>query len=161
MNDTLGKQAEAKIEQWLDVPEAGYCFDRLKDQMSGLWGSKNICDFTVLYLLICGILKAKLLGKIDLIFSMITDYQRENLLEKSKIDHVFGVIIVLFASYKRAFMIDINEIQRVSDSGQKSLNIKKIAKWPLKYVEIKTIPNNRKKLLDYEGDINTYGQAIL
>lgn len=92
---------------------------------------------------------------------MITDYQRENLLEKSKIDHVFGVIIVLFASYKRAFMIDINEIQRVSDSGQKSLNIKKIAKWPLKYVEIKTIPNNRKKLLDYEGDINTYGQAIL
>lgn len=161
MNDTLGKQAEAKIEQWLDVPEAGYCFDRLKDQMSGLWGSKNICDFTCFVSPYMWYIESKATWEDRFDFSMITDYQRENLLEKSKIDHVFGVIIVLFASYKRAFMIDINEIQRVSDSGQKSLNIKKIAKWPLKYVEIKTIPNNRKKLLDYEGDINTYGQAIL
>lgn len=30
----LGKKAEAKVKQWLDRPEAGYCFDRIPDQMT-------------------------------------------------------------------------------------------------------------------------------
>lgn len=35
MSDTLiGKQAEAKIEEWLDRPDDGYSFDRIKDQMT-------------------------------------------------------------------------------------------------------------------------------
>ena len=88
-------------------------------------------------------------------FSMITEYQHDNLLKKSKISNVFGLIIVLFASYKRAFVIDIREIKRLEDSGIKSLNIKKIAKWPCEYAEIQTIPS-RKQLLDYTGDIEIY-----
>ena len=46
VNDTLGKEAEGKIKIWLDKPEQGYCFDRIPDQMTGFFGSKNICDFT-------------------------------------------------------------------------------------------------------------------
>ena len=46
-NDGLGKAAEAKIKQWLDRPDSGYSFDRIPDQLSGMYGSKNICDFTL------------------------------------------------------------------------------------------------------------------
>ena len=38
-------------------------------------------------------------------------------------------------------------------SGHKSLNIKKIDKWTIPYKEIRTVPNNRKQLLDYIGDL--------
>ena len=35
MSDTLiGKQAETKIQEWLDRPSDGYSFDRIKDQMT-------------------------------------------------------------------------------------------------------------------------------
>lgn len=30
----LGKQAEAKIRQWLNRPECEYSFDRIPDQMT-------------------------------------------------------------------------------------------------------------------------------
>lgn len=90
-------------------------------------------------------------------FSMITDTQYEGLLNKSKICNVFGVVIILFASYKRAFMLDIREIDKLIASGKKSINIKKIDKWPTSlYKEIATVPNNRKDLLDYTGDISEF-----
>ena len=41
----------------------------------------------------------------------------------------------------------------IDDSGKKSINIDKIDKWDFNYGEIPTIPNNRKKLLDYSGEI--------
>lgn len=89
-------------------------------------------------------------------FSMITETQHDGLLEKSEIDHVHGWVVVLFASYKRAFVIDIRDIKYLEDKGKKSLNIKKIDKWEIPYKEIRTIPNNRKQLLDYEGEIEEY-----
>ena len=81
---------------------------------------------------------------------MLTDTQYNGLLDKSKIKGVDGIVIVLFASYQRAFWISIKEIDRLKRSGKKSLNILKIDKWNIDYHEIKTIPNNRKKLLDYD-----------
>jgi hypothetical protein len=57
----------------------------------------------------------------------------------------------LFAEVQRAFIIDINEIDRLMQSGKKSLNIKKINKWGITYTEIQTIPS-RKALLDYTGE---------
>ena len=92
-------------------------------------------------------------------FSLITDIQREGLLDKSKIDGCYGWIIVLFASYKRAFVIDIRSIQNMIDSGKKSINILKLDSWKDKglcYKELVTIPNKRKKLLDYSGEIEEY-----
>ena len=153
----LGKKGEDKVREWLNKPEDGFCFDRIPDQMNGRYGSKNICDFTCfkspyMYYLEC---KSTWEDRFD--FSMITEYQHDNLLLKSQIDKVYGFIVVLFASYKRAFLIDIREIKRLEDLGIKSLNIKKIAKWPCEYAEIQTIPS-RKQLLDYTGDIEIYAK---
>ena len=154
MNDLLGKKAEAKINEWLNKPEDGISFDRIKDQMTGLYGSKNICDFTCFKSPYMWYIESKATWEDRFDFSMITDTQYEGLLDKSKIEKVFGVVIILFASYKRAFMLDIREIDKLILSGKKSINIKKIDKWPIKlYLEIPTIPNNRKHLLDYEGNI--------
>ena len=89
-------------------------------------------------------------------FSMLTETQHDGLLEKSQIAYTYGWVIVLFATYKRAFVIDIREIKRLEDEGKKSINIKKIDKWPIQYKEIRCIPNNRKLLLDYEGEIEEY-----
>ena len=89
---------------------------------------------------------------------MITDTQREGLLKKSRIPFVRGIVIVLFASYKRAFMIDIRSIVKSIESGNKSVNINHLNKSSVKMSEIRTIQNNRKTYLDYEGDIEDYFQ---
>ena len=150
-DEGLGKKAEAKIEEWLDRPEEGYCFDRIPDQQTGFYGSKNIYDFTLFKSPYMYYLESKATWNDRFDFSMITEYQHDNLLKKSEIANVFGLIIVLFASYKRAFIIDIREIKRLEDTGVKSLNIKKIAKWPCKWKELQTVPS-RKQLLDYTGE---------
>lgn len=157
MSDSLiGKQAEAKIDQWLNRPDDGYSFDRIKDQMTGYWGSKNICDFACFRSPYLWYIESKATWEDRFDFNMITETQHDGLMEKSKINNVFGVVIVLFVSYKRAFIIDINEIERLIQSGKKSINIKKINSWGLKYSEISTIPNNRKKMLDYTGEIEDH-----
>ena len=151
----LGKKAEEKIEEWLDKPQEGISFDRIPDQMTGQYGSKNICDFTCFKSPCMYYIESKATWEDRFDFNMITEYQHDNLLLKSQIDKTFGLIIVLFATYKRAFVIDIREIKRLEDLGQKSLNIKKISKWPCKYAEICTVAS-RKQLLDYTGNIAAY-----
>lgn len=153
MNDNLGKKAENIIKQWLDRPEDGYSFDRIPDQQTGFYGSRNICDFICYKLPNLWYIESKATWNDRFDFSMITNYQRENLLKKSHVRGVKAVVIILFASYQRAFMIDIRQIQKMIDSGVKSINIKKIDSWKLKYSEIQTIPNNRKQLLDYTGEL--------
>lgn len=151
IHDALGKDAEDKIREWLDRPTAGYCFDRIKDQMTGFYGSKNICDFTLFKAPYMYYIESKATWEDRFNFSMLTPTQHDGLLEKSKIQNVYGLVVVLFATQQRAFIIDINEIKQLEDSGKKSLNINKIDKWGIKYSEIKTIPS-RKKLLDYTGE---------
>lgn len=151
INDLLGKKAEQKIKDWLNRPEQGYCFDRLPDQMTGFYGSKNICDFILFKSPNMYYIESKATWADRFDFSMITEYQYDNLLKKSKIENVYGVIVVLFAAEQRAFIIDINEIDKLKVSGKKSLNIKKIKDWSIKYREIQTVPS-RKALLDYKGE---------
>lgn len=151
MNDGLGKRAEQKIRDWLDRPEDGYCFDRLPDQLSGFYGSSNICDFTLFKYPEMYYIESKATWEDRFSFSAITPFQKAGLLRKSQIEHVHGIVIVLFATYKRAFILDIQDIQNTEDSGKKSINIKKIDSWSIPYIEIPTIPS-RKSLLDYEGD---------
>lgn len=155
-NDGLGKKAEGKIKEWLDKPEEGYSFDRIPDQQTGWWGSTNICDFTCFKSPYMCYIESKATWEDRFDFNMLTDVQHNGLLDKSKISNVFGLVIVLFATYKRAFVLDIREIKRLEDEGKKSINIKKIDKWTCKYSEIKTVPNNRKHLLDYQGDIEDH-----
>lgn len=154
INDLIGKKAEKKIKEWLDRPEDGYCFDRIPDQVSGLSGSKNICDFTFYKYPEMYWIESKATREDRFDFSMITDYQYDNLLKKSKIHGVYGLIIVLYVSYQRAFILNIKDIDMLqSEQDKHSLNIKKIDKWGIPYVEIQTIPS-RKELLDYTGDWN-------
>lgn len=152
IHDDLGKKAEQKLRKWLDRPQDGYCFDRLPDQMTGFYGSKNICDFILFKSPNMYYIESKATWADRFDFSMITDYQYENLLKKSMIANVYGVIVVLFAAEQRAFIIDIREIDKVKASGKKSLNIKKISNWNIQYREIQTIPS-RKALLDYKGEL--------
>lgn len=152
MSDDLGKKAEKKIRDWLDRPEDGYDFNRIPDQLTGQFGSKNICDFDLYiypnhYYIES---KATIHDRFD--FSMITDYQYESLLKKSQIRGCYGLIIVLFASYQRAFILKIQDIDKLINEGKKSLNITKIDKWTIPYREIETI-SSRKQLLDYTGRI--------
>lgn len=151
IHDDLGKKAEQKIREWLDRPEQGYCFDRIPDQMTGFYGSKNICDFTLFKSPDMYYIESKATWSDRFDFSMITDYQYKNLLKKSKMQNVYEIIIILFAAEQRAFIIDINQIDKLKSIGKKSINIKKIDNWEIKYTEIQTIPS-RKVLLDYIGD---------
>lgn len=152
IDNSLGKKAEKQIWNWLDRPNDGYCFDRLYDRMTGFYGSKNICDFTLFKSPYMYYIESKATWGDNFPFSMISEYQYDNLLLKSRIENVFGIVIVLFADAKRSFILNIQDIDILQKSGQKSLNIKKIDKWLIRYKEIQTIQNNRKELLDYEGE---------
>lgn len=151
-----GKEAEKKIRTWLDRPEDGYSFDRIPDQMNGFYGGRNICDFTCFKSPYMYYIESKETEKDNFAFRMITETQYNGLLEKSKIDNCFGLVIVLFTWYKRAFIFRIEDIDRYQEStGKKSLNIRKIDDWSIPYVEIDTIPS-RKIMLDYSGDIEEH-----
>ena len=152
MSETLGKKAEKKIKEWLDHPELGYDFNRIPDQLSGQHGSKNICDFTLFLSPYNYYIESKATENDRFDFSMITDYQYESLMKKSAIHNVFGCIVVLFATYQRAFILNIRDIDYMKTELHKaSLNIKKLDSWPIPAVEIETVPNRRKILLDYTG----------
>lgn len=154
MNDGLGKEAEAKIREWLDRPEDGYSFDRFYDQMTGYYlTSRNICDFVCYKYPNIYYIESKATWADRFEFSMIQPHQLEGLIQKSTISGCYGWIIVLFATYKRAFKFNATDIQKLSESGTKSLNIKKMDKWTIPYKELSTIQNTRKKHLDYTGEI--------
>lgn len=154
----VGKKAEQKIREWLDRPEDGYSFDRIPDQMTGFYGSTNTCDFICYKYPYMYYIESKATWEDRFDFSRISETQYKGLLEKSKILGVYAVVIVLYASHKRAFAFDIQEIDKLSNLGIKSLNIKKLPRYGISYKEIRTIPNNRKQLLDYEGELEEYVQ---
>jgi len=155
VTDDLGKKAEAKIKAWLNRPQDGYCFERIPDQLTGFYGSKNICDFFCFKKPYLYFIESKATYKQRFDFTMITDYQWDSLLSRSKIDGVYGLVIVLFASSQRAFILNIQDLENARQSNIKSLNIDKIDKWQVPYKEIRTVPS-KKLLLDYTGEIEDY-----
>lgn len=180
-----GKKAEAKIKEWLDRPDDGYSFDRIPDQMTGFYNvSRNICDFTCYKYPYKYYIESKATEHDRFDFSQLTDTQRDGLLIKSKIAGCYGLVIVLFVEYKRAFIFDIRDIadfidptlslaeqQYFSRSGgkdhkvvsqlkTKSVNVTKEAKWGIPHWEIQTVPNNRKQFLDYVGDLPDFDEEL-
>lgn len=118
--------------------------------MTGFYGSTNICDFTLFKTPYFYYIESKATYEDAFPFSMISPFQHDEMIKKSKIANVKSYVIVLFASYKQAFIFDINDLEaRVQSGGNKSLNIKKIDKWNLPYICIRTI-HSRKELLDYD-----------
>ena len=162
-----GKKAESKIKEWLNRPQDGYSFDRIPDQMTGYYRiSRNICDFTCYKYPYMYYIESKCTEHDRFDFSELTDTQRNGLRLKSEILGVYGLVIVCFAYYKRAFVFDIRDIADIDPDKDinaddktylivKSVNVKKIDKWTIPYKEIRTIPS-RKEFLDYEGGIEEY-----
>ena len=150
----IGKKAETKLKEWLDRPEEGYSLDRIPDQLSGFYGSKNICDFVCFKSPKLYYIESKATENDRFDFSMISEYQHDSLLTKSTIYNVYGLVVVLFVTYKRAFIVDIRDIKQLEDQGKHSLNILKLDKWDISHFsEIPTI-ESRKQLLDYTGDLD-------
>ena len=152
MSTSLGKKAEQKIKIWLDKPEEGYSFDRIPDQLSGFYGGRNICDFTCFKSPYMFYIESKETEHDRFAFSAISDVQYAGLLKKSKIENCFGLVFVLFASYQRCFIFRIEDIDKLQQSGKKSVNVTKVDKWTIPYVEVPTVAS-RKQLLDYTGDL--------
>ena len=153
MSETLGKKAEGVIKKWLDRPEDGYVCTRLYDQMSGKFlVSRNPCDFICYHYPNIYYIESKETEKDAFEFRMIRQNQMKSLCDVHPIKGCYGWIIVLFTTYKRAFRFNAVDIKALDDSGQKSLNIKKIDKWPIPYKELQTIPS-RKEILEYTGEI--------
>lgn len=150
MSTLLGKAAEGKIREWLDHPENGHSLDRIPDQMTGFYGSKNICDFVYYRYPNQYYIESKATEADRWDLSQLTDTQFNGLLSKSHIKGCFGVVIVLWASYQETYVFDIRDLAQLVRSGQKSLNIKKRLEWPIPYVKIPCVANTRKHLLDYE-----------
>lgn len=162
-----GKKAEAKIRTWLDRPADGYDFNRIPDQMTGMYRvSRNICDFDCYKYPNKYYIESKATEHDRFEFSKLTDTQRNGLRLKAEIAGVYGFVVVCYAYYKRAFVFDIRDIADIDPDKDikaddktflkiKSLNIKKVAKWGIPYKEIRTIPS-RKEFLDYEGEIEEY-----
>lgn len=157
MADTeFGKIAEQRIRTWLDRPEDGYSMDRIPDQMSGFYMvSRNISDFCCYKYPYCYYIESKATIHDRFDFEQLTDVQRIGLKNKSKIEGCYGLVVVLFVEYKRAFIVNIKDITDDTPEANltvKSINIKKIDKWEIPYWEIQTIPS-RKQLLEYTGDL--------
>lgn len=152
MSESLGKKAEQKIRLWLDKPEEGYSFDRIPDQLGGFYGGRNICDFTCFKSPYMFYIESKETEHDRFAFSAISDVQYHGLLQKSKIENCFGLVFVLFTTYQRCFIFRIEDIDKLQRSGKKSVNVTKVDKWAIPYVEVSTVPS-RKQLLDYTGDL--------
>lgn len=154
MSESYGKKAERKIREWLDHPELGYSFDRIPDQLSGFYGSSNICDFICFKSPYMFYIESKATENDNFPFSRISDAQYSGLLKKSKINNCFGVVIVLFIHRKIAVLLKIEDIDKLISSGKKSININKIDSWDIPFIKIPT-KDSRKQMLDYDGDLIT------
>ena len=162
-----GKKAEKKIKEWLERPVDGYDFNRIPDQMSGMYRvSRNICDFDCYKYPYKYYIESKCTYEDRFTFDKLTDTQRNGLRLKAEIAGTYGFVIVCYASYQRTFIFDIRDIADINPDKDikaddktflkiKSLNINKIAKWSIPYKELRTIPS-RKEFLDYEGEIEEY-----
>lgn len=117
--------------------------------MTGFYGSDNPCDFFLFKKPHFYLIESKATYESRFDFDRITEKQHKSMMEASQVDGVTSYVAVLFASYQRMFLLNIADIVALEEQGTKSLNIKKIEKWNLPYIEVRTLPS-RKQLLDYD-----------
>lgn len=128
IQDNLGKLAEKRVAEQQDRPSGGYYFERILDQLSRFYSFKNICDFFLYKSPNMYFIELKATHKDRFDFTMITEYQWTNLLSCSKIDEMYGLVLVLFATSQRATILDIQGLEAAKQASTKSLNITKIVK---------------------------------
>lgn len=138
MNINRGKQFEQKFrEDFLKIP--GVSLDRLYDQVSGMYGVRNICDFIVYHY--PNIFYLELKSHIGNTFPLSNLSQFDKLLTKTGIGGVRVGVIIWFIDHDKIYYVPISTIKKMKDDGKKSVNIKDIDTY-----RIIDIPSNKKRV---------------
>lgn len=123
MTDNPGKQFEELTKE--NFEQFGICYDRIHDQVSGLLGSDNVCDFDVydyphLFYIECKETKDV---KFDMLHN-IRQYQWIKLLKKDKYPGVRAGYLIWMTHYHRLFWVTSCKAKYYYEAGHKTLSIK-------------------------------------
>lgn len=122
MTDNPGKLFESWTEE--NFQQFGVCYDRIHDQVSGLLGSDNVCDFDVyeypnMFYIEC---KETQEERFDMLHG-IRQYQWLKLLKKDKYPGVRAGYLIWMAHYSRLFWVTSCKAKYYYQAGHKSLTI--------------------------------------
>lgn len=101
---------------------------RLYDTTNGFKGIANICDFIHYYYPYVSFLELKSVAGNSLPFSNITENQWNGLLVRSKLMGVMSAIIIQYREAKEGYLVPISELEKIKNSGKKSINIEEARK---------------------------------
>lgn len=131
-----GKEFEKQFKQdWLKLPNSFAL--RLPDQMSGMYGSRNLCDFICynyprMYLIECKSCEGNTFP-----FSSFGQYDKLR-----AVGHIKGIeigVVVWFVNHKKVLFIPIDTFNTIKDEDGKSFNIKMVGNPKYKCLEIPSI----------------------
>lgn len=97
---------------------------RLYDTTNGFKGITNICDFVYYSFPIIGFFELKSTLGPSLSFDRITESQWSGLLLRAKEKGAMPAILIQYRDFQKAYLVHINALKKISDSGKKSINIK-------------------------------------
>lgn len=122
MSSELGKEWEGMVKEWLE--QHNICFDRIHDQMSGLKGSKNVCDFDAyiyphMYYIEC---KECAGDRFDMLHN-IDENQWIKMLKKDREPGVRAGYVIWMSKTNRAFWVSPLKFDLYYSAGIKSLII--------------------------------------
>lgn len=149
MGVNRGKQFEGKFREAVEK-YPNISIDRFPDPMMGFKGIRNICDFGIYKYPFQYYFECKSITGNTLNFkSDITEDQWSGLTDKVKITGVAAGILVWFIEHDTTVFAPIQELERLKQSGAKSLNIKNITNDELQYFYL----DGRKKRVFFEYDV--------
>ena len=123
MNINRGKQFEAKFrEDFLKISDVS--IDRLYDQVSGMYGVRNICDFIVYHY--PNMFYIELKSHLGNTFPLSNLKQYEKLVTKVGINGVRVGAIIWFIDHDKVYYVPISTITQMKQDGKKSINVKDI-----------------------------------
>ena len=138
MNINRGKQFEIKVrEDFLKLPDTS--IDRLYDQVSGMYGVRNICDFIAYHYPNIFYLEVKSHKGNTFPFTNLSQYDKL----KNKVG-IMGIrvgVILWFIDHSKVIYVPISTITKMKEDGKKSINIKDIETY-----NIKEIPSTEKRV---------------
>lgn len=148
MNNNKGKAFEQKFkEDWKQCFPGTFMY-RLKDQLTGYKEtSKNPCDYICfvdgkLFLIECKSHKGT-----SIPFSAISQYER--LLEYKNIENVYPGIIIWFIDKDKIIWVPIEEVEKVFNSGVKSISVNLLKEDKYKIIDLPTIKKKVYMKCDY------------
>jgi len=152
-----GKQFEDVIKSAFEQVE-DVSIDRLHDQTTGYYGSKNICDFIVYKYPYQYYIECKSVHGNTLPLSNITDNQYNGMLEKSEIQGVKAGVICWWVDKDVTLFIPIQVLQFMQDIAKKSIRYDDIYNYD-GYPDIIEIKGKKKRIF-FEYDMNKFFEEV-